>query len=133
MARRAVSRWTIAILLIGGPLLAIQACSPQRTETTGLPSDPLDQMVIAFEGNFTREQIQTTVDHALQLYGLPATDENRSRAGSTLVALRKEGGVWEMVILEFMICSYVDGVNLSFPEAAAIASAFLISGDRCDS
>lgn len=128
-----MSRWTIAILLIGGPLLAIQACSPQRTETTGPPSDPLDQMVIAFEGNFTREQIQTTVDHALQLYGLPATDENRSRAGSTLVTLRKEGGVWEMVILEFMICSYVDGVNLSFPEAAAIASAALISGDRCDS
>lgn len=90
-------------------------------------------MVIAFEGNFTREQIQTPLDHALQLYGLPITDENRSRAGSTLVALRKEGGVREMVILGFMICSYVDGVNLSFPDAAAIASAAIISGDRCES
>jgi hypothetical protein len=57
-------------------------------------------------------------------------EENYSRAGSVLVALRKENGTPEIAILDYMIRSHVPGVNVTFPEAAALSSAFLKAGDR---
>ena len=40
-------------------------------------------------------EIQPVLDRALRLYGMPITEENYSRAGSVLVALRKEFA-WDM-------------------------------------
>lgn len=57
--------------------------------------------------------------------------ENRSRAGSALVVMRRENGVAEMEILEHMICSYVDGVDISFPDMTAISAIAVASGDGC--
>lgn len=93
--------------------------------------DALDQMVIAFDGNWTRSQIRTRVDKALTLYGEPTTDEMRSRAGSSLVTLRRELGVPEMEILELMLCSPVVADHMSFPEAAGLAAGFASAGDSC--
>ena len=62
---------------------------------------------------------------AMQLYNVPISDENYSRAGSSLVALRKQFGPREMDILSHMIRSHVLGANLSFPDAAGISAAFL--------
>ena len=70
------------------------------------------------------------MDEAFRLYNTPISDENYSRAASTLIALRQENGTDEMTILEHMIRSHVDGVNLSFPEAAAFSSVALKAGDR---
>ena len=90
----------------------------------------LDQAEIAFVGGHSRAQIKERLDEALGLYGLPITEENYSRAGSTLVALRKANGTSEMEILDHMVRSHVSGVKISFPEAAAISSTFLKTGDR---
>jgi hypothetical protein len=98
------------------------------SSTAAMPA--LDQAVLAFEGGFTRQEIRERLDVALRLYSLSATEENYSRAGSALVALRKQNGTPEMAILGYMIRSHVEGVNLSFPEAAAFASVFLATGDR---
>lgn len=95
------------------------------------PQDPLEQMVIAFEGNYTRAQIRRRVDEALRLYGENVTDENRSRAGSALVALRRQVGVAEMDILAHMICSHTPDVTISFPDMAGLSAAAIKSGDRC--
>ncbi|MDK1046416.1 MAG: hypothetical protein QGM45_12135 [Anaerolineales bacterium] len=95
------------------------------TASGQVPTDPLSQMEVAFKGDFTRAQIKSRLDRALQLYRLPITAENYSRAGSTLVALRKEIGPQEMDILDYMIRSHVPGVRITFPEAAGIAAAAL--------
>lgn len=94
------------------------------------PTDALSQAELAFVGGYTREHIKDRLGTALRLYGLPTTEENYSRAGSALVALRKQNGTPEMEILDHMIRSHVNGVNISFPDAAGISSAFLAAGDR---
>lgn len=95
-----------------------------------VPTDPLSQMEITFQGNYSQAQIKSRLDRAMDLYGVPKTQENYSRAGSTLVALRKKVGHSEMVILDHMIRSHVPGVKISFPDAAGLAAAFLAVGDR---
>ncbi len=89
----------------------------------------LDLMEIAFVGGYTRVEIEARIDRAMALYGLPITDENYSRAGSALVALRKEVGVPEMAILDYMIRSHVAGVEVSFYDGAGLAAALLYLGD----
>lgn len=93
--------------------------------------DPLDDMVIAFEGSWSRSQIQTRLDLALRLYGREITDENRSRAGSVLVVMRQQYGVPEMAILEHMICSHVGDMKISFPDMAALSTVSVKNGDHC--
>lgn len=91
----------------------------------------LEQMEIAFEGNPSQSQIKSKLDRAMDLYGLTKNESNYSRAGSVLVALSNRQGVSEMDILDLMICSHVEGVNMDFPGAAALAVTFLVAGDSC--
>ena len=95
-----------------------------------VPSDPLEQMEIAFVGSYSKDQIKARLDRAMDLYGLSKTKENYSRAGSALVALRKGIGPHEMDILDHMIRSHVKGVNIDFPKAAGLSAVFLAAGDR---
>ena len=97
----------------------------------GTSSVALDQMAVAFEGGYSRAAIEARMREGMELYGLAWTEDNRSRAGSTLVALRREYSIEEMRILDYMICSHVPGVEMSFPEMAGIAVALLDSGDGC--
>ena len=87
-------------------------------------------MVLAFEGGYSKAEIKARMDQALELYGLPVTEENYSRAGSTLVTLRRELGPSEVEILDYMIRSHVPGVEISFPSAAGLAAALLATGER---
>src|SRR6266567_3847305 len=63
-----------------------------------LATDPVAQMSFEFDGNPSKEDIREKVDKALAMYHLEANDQNRSSAGRTLVALRKEHGHSEMSI-----------------------------------
>ena len=94
-----------------------------------VPVDPIEQMEIAFEDNYSKSQIKERLDNAMELYNLPRTKENYSRAGSVLVVLRKEYGHSEMEILSYMIRSQVPGMKIDFPSGAAIAATFLSAGD----
>ncbi len=85
-----------------------------------LATDPVAQMSLEFDGNPPMEQIREKLDKALMMYGLEANNQNRSNAGRTLVALRKEQGHSEMAILEKMLSSPAEG---KFDEAAARISA----------
>lgn len=98
--------------------------------TTPAKMDALGQMEVAFEGDYTRDQIKQRLQKAMQLYNVPITEENYSRAGSTLVALRKQNGIREMAILDHMIRSHVRGVNIDFPRAAGLSAAAVKIGDR---
>ena len=87
-------------------------------------------MEIAFTGHPSVLEIKPVLDRALRLYGVPITEENYSRAGSTLVALRKKLGPPEIDILEYMIRNHVPGINMSFPDSAAIGAVMLAAGDK---
>ena len=94
----------------------------------------LAMLELAFEGDYSRQEIKLRIDRVMQLYGLPITEENYSRFGSVLVALRKETGVPEMEILTCMSAAdYRNTLNQNILpqeaviEAAAICSATLAS------
>ena len=94
-----------------------------------VPENPIEQMEIAFDGDYSKLQIKERLDEAMELYNLPKTKENYSRAGSVLVALRKEFGPSEMELLSYMIRSHVPGSKIDFSSAAGFAAAFLSAGD----
>lgn len=127
MTTRCLHQWALLV-----PLLFLVACEPTpRTGSSSSdapPDHPLDQMVLAFEGNHSRAEIKDRMDEAMGLYGVALTEENYSRAGSTVVSLRREYGPSEMEILDYMIRSHAPGVNMEFPSMAGIAAAALVSG-----
>jgi hypothetical protein len=99
---------------------------PAATRT----SDALSQMEIAFVGTPRQSEIKAKLDAALAMYGLQPTEDNYSRAGSTLVALRisaTERGCdacTEIAILGQMLR---DGAlpGADFPDHAAYAATLL--------
>lgn len=120
----------VALVLVVCSVGACGTSDEQAPTARGADMHPLAQAALAFEGNHAQSDIKTALDRALTLYALPVTDENYSRAASTLVALRKENGTAEMAILDYMIRSHVPGVSMTFPQAAAISSVMLKAGDR---
>ena len=111
-------------------LLSLIAVGCSDKPEGSIPTDPLAQMELAFVGNPHKSEIKSQLEMAMELYNLPITEENYSRAGSVLVTMRKELGVKEMDILRYMIKSHIPEVSLSFPDAAAISAVALSSGDR---
>jgi hypothetical protein len=89
------------------------------------PTDPVAQMEVAFDGTPRQSEIKAQLDRAFKLYKMPATDENYSRAGSSLVALRKKTGESEMAILREAIYLHQPGVALKLPDAFGLAAAGL--------
>jgi hypothetical protein len=90
----------------------------------------IQQASLAFDGGHNAREIQAKMDEAFTLYGLEKTNDNYSRAGSVLVTMRRTHGIPEMQILDHMIRSHVPGVNVTFPQAAALSAVALRSGDR---
>jgi hypothetical protein len=86
-----------------------------------LATDPFAQMSFSFEGNPPADVIRERVDKVLPMYGLEPNNDNRSLAGRTLVALRKQHGHSEMDILDKMISTPANGAK--FEEAAARIAA----------
>ena len=118
-------------ILMAVVAITIIACGDSQDSSSPVDKmTALEQMEIAFQGGYTKQQIKAIMDKALQTYGVPIKEENYSRAGSTLIVLRKEYGTNEMDILDYMIRSYVPSVKMQFPEAAAVSAAFLAAGDK---
>ncbi|HYR86446.1 MAG TPA: hypothetical protein VE422_20330 [Terriglobia bacterium] len=118
------------IVLIG--IIVLAGCSSQQPSSTTteqqpksamagaakmgqLATDPFAQMSLSFEGNPPAAEIQARMDKVLPLYGLEINNENRTRAGQTLVALRKQYGASEIGVLDNMITTPPSG---KFEEAA---------------
>jgi hypothetical protein len=108
-------------LFIACLLLASCGGSPEPPASSASPqSSALDQMEVAFAASPTRASIKAALDAALPMYGHPVTEENYSRAGSTLVSLRKSNPDFsEMAILACMTKAHYP--NVDFPNAAALA------------
>lgn len=91
---------------------------------------PLEQMEIAFVGGYSEEEIKPLLDEVLRLYNWSTDDQSRRRAGNILVTLRRETGVGEMRILDYMRRSYTPAVSFEFDEAAGLSVAFIQAGDE---
>ena len=75
-------------------LVADATTKPQSEKTaqrSGFPSDPIEQMELAFVGSYDAATIKRLIDRTMRRYDIPLTDDNRNRMGSVLVVLRKLG------------------------------------------
>lgn len=107
-------------------LALLVGCGSQRqsAEQAVEELDPLNQATVAFIGNPASRDIKAAMDTAFASTGTPSTDENYSRAGSTLVALRKRNGGTEMETLR-CIPSRVGDPRIpdrTFPSVAVLCS-----------
>jgi hypothetical protein len=153
LTRRWYLRALVALILLGyvsmpsvtdsepGNGSPVQESLPDNTLTSSPPTEtpetsPVEQMTalqqaeVAFLGNPPQSTIKAKLDRAMTQYNLTITEENYSRAGSTLVSLRKEYGHSEMDILDFMIQMDVPGANFDFPTAASLSVTSLVLGSQ---
>jgi hypothetical protein len=86
------------------------------------PATALEQMEVAFVGNPSTSEIRALLDPLMDHYVLIKTNDNYSRCGSVLVALRKDGGPTEMEILRCIKAMGKPAESLKFPDAAALCS-----------
>lgn len=99
-------------------------------------SEPLEQAAVAFEDGPSALAIKNRLDQAFGHFGLAETDENYSRAASSLIALRQSAfgqgcdACTEMAILSHMLRSDGWEVGMDFPEAAAWSQAAMLAGDQ---
>lgn len=119
-------------LAAAGALIALSACSSGNDEDSAdsRSTDPLEQMSVAFQGSPSIEEIQRSMDNAFAATDTETTAENYSRAGSTLVSLRKEYGIEEMDILECIPTRQTDPriATHDFPSVAAVCVTDIASG-----
>lgn len=111
--------------------LTIAGCSAdEEPEPAAAPSDPLDQMLIMFNGSPSKTEIQQAMDDALNATNTPVTDDSYSRAGSVLVTFREKHGIDEMDILECIPTATTDPriPEATFPNAAAVCVTDVITG-----
>ena len=99
--------------------------SPAQTR----PQDPLADLETTFQGHYSRAEITARIDQAMDAYDVPGTDDNYARSAAAVVALRKELGVPEMDILEYMTRSTPPGRPIDFSEAA-LQAAILLAAER---
>lgn len=127
---------TAAVAVIA--LMTLGGCSsdsePEAETTTAAeaPSDPLDQMLISFNGSPSKIEIQQAMDDALNATDTAISDDMYSRAGSVLVSFREEYGVDEMEILDCMPTATTDPrlPEVTFPNVAAVCVTDIAEGVR---
>jgi len=112
----------IIITVLAAILLTSTGCAEKEPDTA------LDRLLIVFQGGHSKQQIQSSLDQAFGLYGVPITEENYIRYGSILVSLRRDAGnvgTTEMEILDHTISAYTPEVKLE--EMMPISSLILQS------
>ena len=124
----------VMVAMVAASALTVAACagggSSSASKAEAIPSDPIAQMEIAFDGHPRKAEIQVAMDRAFSALGETPTSDTYSRAGSVLVSFRKEYGVSEMKILECMPYRANDSraPQKIFPSVAAVCLTDLASG-----
>lgn len=112
------------------PVASANVETPTPSAKIQTIDDVIKKAQVAFAGGHRPEAIRGKLQATMALYGLEETPENYMHAADVLVTLRKTTGETEMTILDYMIKSYVPGVNIKFDEMAALSARFLQFGDR---
>lgn len=86
----------------------------------------LDQMTIAFQGGYSRDQIKYLLDEVMSMHRVKPEENSYRQWGSVLVEMRKTTpGTSEMEILR---CMRRMGVSMTFPENSAFCAVFISNG-----
>lgn len=117
-------------VVIMGTVMATTAARLRTPENSQVKNPTaIDMMHVAFVGRHSASEIEARMRRAAAAFDLPATDQNFSRMGSALVALRKESRVPEMELLR---CARAMGdevketnVKPDFPSAAGMCAVTL--------
>lgn len=134
-------RKAAAALTLAGGLLAAVGCSGghehaplEAPVSKSVPSDPLTQMSIAFDGQPSPMTIRPVLDAAMEATNTPISDDTYSRAGSVLVSLRQQNGTAEMSILRCMPSRVHDPrlPEFTFSAVAAVCSVDIVQGAYSD-
>jgi len=92
-------------------------------------ASPLEMMQVVFVGNHPASAIERQVRRAARAYNLSETEQNFSRMGSALVAVRESSGVTEMELLRCAAAMGEEvlgtGIRLDFPSAVGMCAASL--------
>ncbi|MDQ3691386.1 MAG: hypothetical protein M3406_15420 [Chloroflexota bacterium] len=122
------------VVLLGG--MAIVSISRGDSGDTNDNPDALDQASVAFQNSPSRATIKGELDKVFDHFGMAKTDENYSRAASTLIRLRQRGqgrgceACTEMAILSHIERSSGWETGMDFPEASAWSVEAMIAGDQ---
>ncbi|MFC1672597.1 zinc ribbon domain-containing protein [Pseudomonadota bacterium] len=101
-----------------------QATTQQPRESVRQPDTSLEKMHIVFVGQPSVPEIKAAILPVMKMYGVAATEDGYSRAGSVLITMRKESGIAEIELLRCMETANQGG-TLSFAEIAALCSITL--------
>jgi len=118
-------RTQIAILALA--TIALVGCG---TSEPTKPEGALEEMAVAFNGNPSVSSVQAALDAAFVATGTSTSEENYSRAGSTLVVASGENGVSEMDVLA-CIPGQVGDPRIPDDTFASVATlcALILAGD----
>lgn len=106
----------IAILL-ATCFLTLTACA---SDTSSKTSNPIEQVQIILGGTHSYESIDRVTDSALDAANLPLSDENRSRAWSSALAVTEDSDVSPMAVMQCASGLLSIGSGISLPEAIAL-------------
>lgn len=117
-------------VVIMGTVMATTAARLRTPENSQVKNPTaIDMMHVAFVGRHSASEIEAQMRRAAAAFDLPATDQNFSRMGSALVALRKESRVPEMELLHCARAMRDEvketNVKLDFPSAAGMCAVTL--------
>jgi hypothetical protein len=120
---------TSIVLAAVAVLLAMKVFEFGEQPTPPRKPSATEMMSVAFVGNFSQQEIRREVERAAQVFIISNDDQSFSRMGSALVALRKNTGVPEMMLLR---CARAMGeetigtsIKLEFAKAAGLCSKTL--------
>lgn len=128
----------VAVLAIGGQLLQA-AFKPSGGgssggSSSGSSTDPIEQARVVllnnYDENFRYEDVKTATDAALSTLELPLTDEYRSRAWSSALAVVEPADLRHVSPMAVMLCVSQQGVGavgagMTFPDVVAICATLL--------
>lgn len=124
-----------ALLAAVVTLACLSACPGSANDAESgqvtAPNGAIDKMALAFNGSPSTQAIREAMDKALAATDTPVSEENYSRAGSVLVAFRKEYGIDEMDILACIPTTVTDPrvPSLTLANVAAVCNVKLVSGE----
>lgn len=98
--------------LVGVSLLGLTGCAASNSK------DPIEQARVVLNGKYSYGQIKEVTDGVATAYGLPVSDDSRSRIWSAVLALTDKTSVKPMDVITCARTPLTKGQT--FPSAAAL-------------
>ena len=92
----------------------------------------VETAAVAFEGDYSEEEIQQMMDATFDRYGVARTEENYLSTADALVAMRQENDVTEIGVLHCVYEADLVNTGMYDPGMDAVASAIALCATEMD-